>query len=145
MVIQIAPLLLKSYTGKHNLNLEEQGFLTPHPTIILTQSQVAPDNHGPPPERDRVYPWWPPEKAKCFLQGPGSQRERGKGLSVLDQFLLTNSSKGRVRRWDNRSKSDYFYAFLRTAKNLICHKPIYTIISTIITLITPVSKNGLKL
>lgn len=40
------------------------------------------------------------------------------GAEAFNQFLLTNSSKERVRRWDNRSKSDYFYTFLKVARNL---------------------------
>ena len=47
-----------------------------------------------------------------------------------------------MRRWNNRSRSDYFYAFLKTARNLIHHKPIYSVISTIFILITPVSKQS---
>lgn len=119
MVIQIALLLLKEMLptiGKHNLDLGQKGLLTPHPI-----------NYPNPVTGGTRQPWSSSRKgqslslvvsrssrANAFCRGQ-TPKERGKGL---DQFLFTNSSTGRVWRWNNRSKSDYFHVFFKTAKSL---------------------------
>lgn len=74
------------------------------------------DNQGPPLERGRVYPWWPHKEAEqsafCRGQTPKEKKEE-RHRAVFDQLFLTNSSKGRGRTWDKRSKLDYFYALLK--------------------------------
>jgi hypothetical protein len=73
-------LLLKSYTGRHNLGIGQMGSLISDTVIILILLQAALDNYCPLLYKEAVCLWWSHEKknkltAFCRGQTPREWEE----------------------------------------------------------------------